>query len=88
MERPIEMDGDRWIATVDRRSAHPGMHAVVFHCVSDGQRPYRVIEVPADESREGSDTGFNERELKEMFSNAHTMDYSRDEAAEPGRHGY
>lgn len=88
MERPIEMEGDRWIAKLDRQAAHPGMHALVFHCISDGQRPYRVIEIPAEDADGAGDPQFSERELKELFSNAHIMDYSRDQSAEPERRGY
>jgi hypothetical protein len=88
MGRQIDIDGDRWITSLDRRSAHPGMHALVFHCVSDAQRPYRVIELPAEEAGEEGGPEFSDRELRELFSNAHTMDYSRDESAEPDRRGY
>jgi len=87
MERYIDVEGDRWIATVDRQAAHPGMHALVFHCVSDAQRPYRVIEIPAEREGGSEKPGFSERDLRELFSNAQIMDYSRDESAEPGRHG-
>lgn len=82
MPKSFEADGDRWIATVDRQAAHPGMNAIVFHCVSDAQRPYRVVEVPA------AADPLSERALREHFSNAHIMDYSYDEAAEPRYHGY
>ena len=88
MPRVFETDGDRWIATVDRQAAHPGMHAVVFHCVSDGQRPYRVLEVPAERSFDPDRKDLSDGELRELFSNAHTMDYSYDESAEPREHGY
>jgi hypothetical protein len=88
MPRTFEMDGDRWITTVDRQAAHPGMHAVVFHCVTDGQRPYRVLEVPAERNFDPDGKDLTEGELRELFSNAHTMDYSHDEAAEPLEHGY
>jgi hypothetical protein len=85
MKRTYEIDGSEWAVTVDRQAAHPGMHAIVFHCVSDGQRPYRVLEVPADS---GTDPDrLSERELRELFGNAHTLDFSLDEAAEPRTHG-
>ena len=87
MARYIEMEGDRWVATVDRQTAHPGMHALVFNCVSDSQRPYRVVEIPAEESDQRTTPEFSERELRELFGNTQTMDFSYDHSAEPGRHG-
>ena len=87
MAHYFNMDGDRWVATVDRQAAHPGMHALVFTCVSDPQRPYRVIEIPADDREGPAPPDFSERELRDLFGSSQTMDYSYDESAEPGRHG-
>ena len=87
MAKYIDIEGDRWVVTLDRRAAHPGMEALVFNCISDAQRPYRVIEVPASREDEKSGGDFSERELRDLFGNSQTMDYTWDEAAAPGRHG-
>lgn len=49
MPRTIEADGDRWEVRPEMERARPDRHALVFHCVSNRQRPYQVAEVPASE---------------------------------------
>lgn len=49
MSREIEADGKTWKVALDRHLPHPGTRAVVFHCVSDRDYGYRVVEVPAAE---------------------------------------
>lgn len=87
MARYIDLDGDRWVVSRDRRAAHPGRDALVFNCISDIQRPHRVIELPADPAGEGSSVDYSDGELRDLFERAHTMDYTWDESAEPDRHG-
>ncbi|HEX6309548.1 MAG TPA: hypothetical protein VFZ69_15225 [Longimicrobiales bacterium] len=81
-------DGDTWRVSSDTHDARRAVHTVVFHCVSNSQRPYRVVEFP-DAALEGRDIeAMGESELTELFGRSHTMDYSHDAAAEPGSHGY
>jgi len=88
MKRTLEIDGSKWVVTVDRQATHPGTQAIVFHCVSDGQRPYRVVEVPAGTGPDPEREEVSDRDLRELFGNSHTMDYSYDEDAQPRAHGY
>jgi hypothetical protein len=65
--KSIKADGDTW----DARLGGPtrdGFRTVVFFCASNGQRPYRVIEVPAERfsSQEELD-GMPANELRELF---------------------
>ncbi|HSJ14172.1 MAG TPA: hypothetical protein VK939_07145 [Longimicrobiales bacterium] len=83
MARTFEADGERWEVGIDDQAAHPGMRALVFHCVSAAPRPYRVAEVPIS----AGELDMSDRALREYFESAHTLDYSSDPASEPHRHG-
>jgi hypothetical protein len=84
----IEADGDTWRVTNYEDDRRRAVRTVVFHCVSNSQRPYRVIEV-ADDAFEAGDIGeVPADQLAAMFAKAHTMDYSHDSAANPINRGY
>jgi hypothetical protein len=88
MRELFQADGDTWRVSSDAHDSQRAVHTVVFHCVSNSQRPYRVIEVP-DPILEGRDVdSFGEIELTELFGRSQTMDYSHDAAADPDSHGY
>ncbi|MBR9988539.1 MAG: hypothetical protein KFH98_02230 [Gemmatimonadetes bacterium] len=84
----FEANGDTWRVT--RSDYDPGraVHTVVFNCVSNSQRPYRVVQVPDPMPGGGSVDALDDRELTELFSRTQTMDYSHDRAANPQSHGY
>jgi hypothetical protein len=74
-------DGDSWRVTVDRHDRRRAVETFVFHCVSNSQRPYRVIEVPEDVLGGRSVESLSGKELAELFAGTHTMDYTHDRAA-------
>ena len=41
----IKAGGDTWSAQIGEKSSGPQLQTVVFFCVTNGQRPYRVVEV-------------------------------------------
>jgi hypothetical protein len=82
-EHTFHADGDRWVVGIDDQATHPGMRALVFHCISNTQRPYRVLEIPVG----GADPDLSERSLARYFEAAHTLDYTTDDSSEPHRHG-
>ena len=82
-ERSFKADGERWVVGIDDRAVHPGMRALVFHCVSNSGRPFRVLEVPIT----GSEPDLPDDKLREYFAAAHSMGYTTDRSAEGGRHG-
>lgn len=88
MQPEIEADGDRWQASLDAREPHPGVRAVVFHCRSRDQRPYRVAEVPEERvpSQEAL-AELSEDELREIFAASGAMDVTHDRKADPGNVG-
>jgi hypothetical protein len=88
MADTINADGDRWLVTLDRHDRRRAVETVVFHCVSNTQRPYRVIEVPDDALRGRAVADLSAEELAELFAKSHTMDYTHDRAARPRHHGY
>jgi hypothetical protein len=81
-------DGATWHITADE--VHPGraVRTIVFHCLSDRQRPYRVVEVPEPMIRGRSLDELGGDELDALFDRSHTMDFSHDTAANPESHGY
>jgi hypothetical protein len=42
----IKTAGDTWSAQIGEESGDPQLQTIVFFCVTNGQRPYRVVEVP------------------------------------------
>jgi hypothetical protein len=83
MGHRIDADGDSWRVTSFEDDRRRAVRTVVFHCLSNTQRPYRVVEVPDDVMGEDSLDSLSETQLGELFRRAHTMDYSHDGAAEP-----
>jgi hypothetical protein len=82
MGKMFKADGDEWLARLDRHDPHPGVRALVFHCISNTSRGWRVIEVPAD--RFPNDDGLEELtgdELDTLFAGSQPLDYSHDPAA-------
>lgn len=80
-------DGDQWRVTADQLDRRRAVRTIVFHCVSNTQRPYRVIEVP-DEVFGDRDVGsLSKEELGDLFARTHVMDYSHDRAATPRLRG-
>lgn len=76
MGKTIRADGDTWRVRLSERPPHPGVQAVVFFCASNGQRPWRVVEVP--ESRIPDVAALErlpEAELRDLFAATRSMDY-------------
>jgi len=80
----IEADGETWEARLDPREAHPGLRSIVFSCVSNPQRAYHVVEVPADElpTAQRLDV-LPEGRLAQLFHDSDPMDVSHDPSADP-----
>lgn len=87
MKQEFRADGDSWRVTANELDARRAVQTIVFHCVSNSNRPYRVIEVPEPVLKGRSVERLSEDELGELFGRSQTMDYSHDASAEPGRHG-
>jgi hypothetical protein len=88
MPHRIKADGDTWRVTNYEDDRRRAVRTVVFHCLSDSQRPYRVVEV-ADDVLGGRELdGLSGDELTRLFDRSHTMDYSHDASAHPIDHGY
>ncbi len=74
-ERSIETDGDRWFVKLGEHSPHPGVATVLFF-PRNGQRPYRVAEVPVARftSQDALDA-LSDADLIGLFAKSDTMDY-------------
>jgi hypothetical protein len=88
MREQFHADGDTWRVTSSGHDQRRAVRTVVFHCVSNAIRPYRVVEVPDGLLEAGELDLASEQELTELFNRSHTMDYSHDAAANPESHGY
>ncbi len=78
MARKIRADGDAWKVQLSAHPPEPGTQALLFFCVTTGQRPYRVVEVP--ESRIGGPEDLEklpERDLEELFRQSRSLDFPR-----------
>ena len=88
MEEPFRADGDTWRVTSEERHPERAVRTIVFHCLSNSQRPYRVVEVAESVLGERKVEELGEAELNGLFDRTHTMDFSHDRTAHPERHGY
>ena len=88
MRELFHVDGDTWRITSDGVDARRSVRTIVFHCISNATRPYRVVELPESLLQSRSSESLSEEDLTELFGRSHTMDYSHDAAANPESHGY
>ena len=88
MAEPFRADGDTWRVTSDERHPERAVRTIVFHCLSNSQRPYRVVEVAASVVGERNVEELGEAELNALFDRTQTMDFSHDRTAHPETHGY
>lgn len=73
----IKADNDTWTAELGS-PAREGFRTVVFFCSSNGQRPYRVAEVPAERFASQDDLErLPENELRELFEGTTSMGVPR-----------
>ena len=73
----IKASNDTWTAALGG-PGREGFRAVVFHCTSNGQRPYRVAEVPAERFASQDDLErLPENELRELFEGTTSMGVPR-----------
>ncbi len=80
----FEADGETWEASLDRHEPHPGVRAIVFSCISNPQRAYHVVEVPADElPRQDRLEGLPQERLSQLFSDSDPLDVAHDPSADP-----
>ncbi|MBI4545119.1 MAG: hypothetical protein HY703_07995 [Gemmatimonadetes bacterium] len=84
----LKADGATWEARIARDDPHPGVRAVVFYCITNPQRPWRVAELPADrlDSTDGL-ASLSRAELKGIFAQADPMDFAHDPTSDPGHPG-
>jgi hypothetical protein len=69
----LKADNDTWTAELGG-PAREGFRTVVFFCSSNGQRPYRVAEVPAGSFASQDDLDrLSEDELRELFGQTGSM---------------
>ncbi len=74
MGRKLKADGDVWVAVPGGPTGRGGHRSVVFMCASNGQRPYRVAEVPDDGSdAESYLAGLATRDFEALFERSASL---------------
>jgi hypothetical protein len=86
--RKVSADGDTWLVTSDGYDERRGVRTVVFHCLSNSQRPYRVVEVPESLLADRSLDSVGDREFGDLFNRTQIMAFSHDRSASSASHGY
>ena len=82
MRERFDADGDRWQVNLDLAEEAPGVNALVFHCLSNPQRPYRVVRITESDATHDP-AELDEGRLRELFAHSQVMDYVRDRDALP-----
>lgn len=73
MATQIKADNDTWSARLGG-SDREGFRTVVFFCASNGQRPYRVVEVPEHRFASQDDLdGLTAGDLRALFDETVSM---------------
>jgi hypothetical protein len=74
MSKKLKASGDTWRVRLGGPAVSEGHRNLLFVCESNGQRPYRVVEIPDDGS---TDDALLERigsnELEELFDRATSL---------------
>ncbi len=71
----IKVDGDVWVVRLGEEQPEPGIRLVLFFSQPTGQRPYRVVEVPADRiASQGELERLSKRELLELYEQSTSLD--------------
>lgn len=87
MRDEFRADGERWLVRTEASAEPSEVRTFVFHCVSNTNRPYRVVQVPGSVVSSDAVQDLGEAELQDLFSRSHTMDYVHDADAFPEGHG-
>lgn len=79
MERKIKAAGDTWRCRLSTEASAPDVQPIVFFCVTNDQRPYRVVEV-SRERIAGAEAlaELSDADLEALFEDAFSMGYPRD----------
>lgn len=84
MAKRFEADGDTWEVALEAHSPQKGVNSVVFHCVSNPQRAYRVLPLDTEVGRaEHLPDGASSDRLRELFERSQSMGYTLDAEADP-----
>jgi single-stranded DNA-specific DHH superfamily exonuclease len=75
MNPKIDADGETWVVALDKHEPHPGVAALVFSCLTNTQRPWHVVELPASEVTGSGVEALGEDYLQSLFVRSQTMDY-------------
>lgn len=76
MAKRIKADNDTWLPTLEAAAAGGRQH-LVFFCVSNGQRPWRVVRLADDEIATSARLDdLSSDELRALFERSESMNVS------------
>ena len=74
MPKTLKADGDVWRARLGGPAPREGYRNLMFFCDNNGQRPYRVVEVPDDGSESDAYLDrLSAAELEELFDRSGSL---------------
>lgn len=74
MPNTLKAAGDTWRIRLGDPAAREGYRNLLFICESNGQRPYRVVEIPDDGSPDDALLGrMGEADLEQLFHRAASL---------------
>lgn len=70
----VRADGDTWAVRLGERAPAPERRLVLFFCETTDQRPYRVVDVPAERIPDADAlASLDEGALRELFAASSSM---------------
>ncbi|MGW8283636.1 MAG: hypothetical protein ACWGON_10080 [Gemmatimonadota bacterium] len=74
MPKTFKAAGDTWRVRLGGPATREGYRNLLFMCDSNGQRPYRVVEIPDDGSPDDALLGqIGAADLEELFHRAESL---------------
>lgn len=80
-------DGERWDVSLSHEAPHEGVRPLIFRCVTNSSRGWRVVEVPATEYPDGREAELSTAELDALYERSQPFDYAHDPKAREGHIG-
>jgi hypothetical protein len=79
MSRKIKAEGDTWTVRLGDPDPDTTTRPVLFFCSTTDQRPYRVVEVPADRFADSADLEkLDDAELAVLYGESRSMGVLRE----------
>lgn len=79
--------GESWDVALSEEEAREGVRPIVFRCITNTSRGWRVVEVPAADYSERRVNDLSSDELDSLFERSQPFDFTHDPKAIEGSIG-